>query len=110
MTLTDIAAENVEGKIIHSSLHINSQDDFNHESLMSDIFRIENSLDDLKKIRVLIIDEIFMISSEMLSFVSELFVRLHKNAFSFDDLHVIVFDDLLQLSSIRDRQIFHSLV
>ena len=110
MTFIDIAAKNVEEKIIHSNLHINFQDNFDHESLISNIFRTENSLNDLKKIRVLIIDEIFMINNQMLSFVSELFVRLHKNSFSFEDFHVIVFDDLLQLSSIRNRQIFHSFV
>ena len=108
MAPTGIAAENVGGKTIHSSLHINSQGSSDHGSLVSGIFRTEDSLDDLKKVRVLIIDEISMVSSHMLSFVSELFARLHKNPFPFGGLHVIVFGDLLQLPPVRGRQVFHS--
>lgn len=108
MAPTGIAAENVGGKTIHSSLHINSQGSSDHGSLLSGIFRMEETVKDLKKIKVLIIDEISMVSNEMLSFVSELFARIHKNAFAFGGLHVIVFGDLLQLPPVRGRQVFHS--
>ena len=106
----EIVAKNVEKKIIYNNLHINIQKNSNHELLQFNIFRIENSMNDFKKIKIFIIDKIFIINNEMFNFVSKLFVKIHKNAFFFENFHVIVFDDLLQLFSINDRQIFHFFV
>ena len=110
MISIDIVAENVKEKTIHNNLHINFQKNSNHESLLFDIFRMKKTMKNFKKIKIFIIDEIFMISNEIFNFVSKLFVKIHKNAFAFENFHVIVFDDFLQLFSIRNRQIFHFFV
>lgn len=106
----DIVTNNVERKIIHSNLYVNIQNESNHKSLQSNIFRIDKTIKNLKKIKIFIIDEIFMINNEMLSFVFKLFEKIHKKNFFFENFHIIVFDDLLQLFSIRKRQIFYFLI
>ena len=61
----------------------------------------------VKDYKILIIDEIFMISDELFEFLSDMFVRVRENTLSFDDIHVVIFENLMQLFSIIDRQIFH---
>ena len=83
MISTKIVAKNVANKIIYNNLYINIQNNSNHESLQFNIFRIENLTNDFKKIRIFIIDEIFIINSQMFNFVSKLFVKIHKIFFFF---------------------------
>ena len=110
MIFIEIVAKNVASKIIYNNLHINNVNNLNYKSLQFNIFRIENSINDFKKIKIFIIDEIFMINNEMFNFVSKLFVKIHKKKFFFENFHVIVFDDLLQLFSVNERQVFHVFV
>jgi hypothetical protein len=56
----------------------------------------EGKMDALKKISVLIIDEVSMVDSRLLDYISSVFARLKGNNRPFGNMHVIVFGDLLQ--------------
>src|SRR3954470_10871447 len=72
---TGVAAQNVGGQTIHSALHIrNTQTYFETLSHYNDQQKKE-----LSQIKALIIEETSMVSSILLSFISLLFAKLHKN-------------------------------
>ena len=56
--------------------------------------------------RVLIIDEISMVNSELLMFVSSIFARLHGNSRPFGNIHVICFGNLMQLPPVMGQKVF----
>ena len=60
----------------------------------------------MKGYQVLLIDEISLVSAEMLTFILSTFGRLHGNAKPFGGICVIDFGDLLQLSPIVGQQVF----
>ena len=62
----------------------------------------------IKIYRAFIIDEISMINDELFNFLNELFARMHQNIYFFENIHVIVFENLMQLFSIIERQVFHA--
>ena len=55
------------------------------------------------------IDEISMVSSELVSFLSNLFGSLHKNHKVFGGIPVLVVGDFLQLPPVNGEQVFYSL-
>ena len=61
----------------------------------------------VKNYKILIIDEIFMINDELFEFLNDMFARVRENTLSFNDIHVVIFENLMQLFLIIDRQIFH---
>ena len=62
----------------------------------------------VKNYQVLIIDEISMINDELFTYLNEFLTRIHKNIYVFENIHVIFFENLMQLSFVTNRQIFHA--
>ena len=105
MTSINIVANHVNDSIIHNTLRI----DYVKSSSIIMIFSLSQNEEtqlQFEKCRVLIIDKIFMINAKLLFYISSLCVILHKSFKSFKKLHVIIFDDFMQLLSIKNEQIF----
>jgi ATP-dependent exoDNAse (exonuclease V) alpha subunit len=64
----------------------------------------------LKKITTIIIEEISMVSSELLDFISNMFANLHGNALAFGGTNVIVVGDLAQLPPVNGHLVFRAAV
>jgi ATP-dependent exoDNAse (exonuclease V) alpha subunit len=105
MAPTGIAANNVNGRTIHSSLSIGAR---GSDAYYTSIFNSPGKIEELKLIKVLIIDEVSMVSSELFEFVSDTFARLHENMKSFGGLCVLLFGDLMQLPPVDGSKIFKS--
>ncbi|CAG8776541.1 10060_t:CDS:1, partial [Dentiscutata heterogama] len=97
MALTGIAAQNIGGATIHSTLQI-IHDEFGFHTL---IFRDPNYINSLSHINTIIINEVSMVSSQLLTFISKLFELLHKNNYPFGGINIILVGDLAQLPPIR---------
>jgi len=107
LTPTGIAAVNIQGQMIHSALSMMTSNFGNRMmSYVSSIFQSEEKLMEMKGYQVLLIDEISMVSAEMLTFISSTFGQLHGNAKPFGGICVIAFGDLLQLPPIVGQQVF----
>ena len=63
-------------------------------------------MDALKRISVLIIDEVSMVDGRLLDYISSVFARLKGNNQPFGNVHVIVFGDLLQLPPVDGIKVF----
>src|SRR6266496_2968321 len=104
MAPTRVAAQNVNGKTIHSELQI-KPDSNNYMSLaMNDA---ENRLR-LRKINAIIIDEISMVSPYLLDFINQMFCELHNCALPFGGIMVLTVGDLAQLPPINAPFVFKS--
>ena len=75
---TGVAAQNIEGITIHSALKISSTNTISYSSYKTLIFNSENLQNEIRQIKTLIIDEISMVSANLLTFVSDLFAKLHQ--------------------------------
>ncbi|GET03473.1 AAA family ATPase [Rhizophagus clarus] len=103
---TGVAAQNVGGMTIHSALHIIST----NGSFLTRAY-VDNELrSSLKKITTLIIEEISMVSAELLDFISNMFANLHNNALPFGGLNVIAVGDLAQRPPINGHLVFRAAV
>jgi hypothetical protein len=108
---TGIAAVNIGGQTIHSALSMTTSHlGTKSTSYMSSIFQSEEIQIQMKKHSVLLIDEISMVSAELLSFISRTFGRLHSNGRPFGNICVVAFGDLLQLPPVVGQQVFKSAV
>ncbi|CAG8805572.1 5342_t:CDS:2 [Gigaspora margarita] len=101
---TGVAVQNVERKTIHSELQITST----QTRFISKAFADKDFKTYLQKIDTLIIEEISMVSAELLDFISNLFARLHNNAIAFGGINVIVVGDLFQLPHVFGQPVFKS--
>jgi hypothetical protein len=102
---TGIAANNVTGRTIHSTLSLFNQGG----SYRSSIFGYDpERADELRAVKVLILDEVSMVDSQLFGFVSAIFSRLHKNLRPFGNIHVIIFGDLMQLPPVSGMKVFNS--
>ena len=79
MAPTVVVAQNVGGKTIHSELKITG----NIYNLKSLLLYDKNSKIRLKKIEYIIIKEISMVLSELFTFISKLFQKIHNNSLEF---------------------------
>ncbi len=104
MAPTGVAAENIGGKTIHSSLRI--KDVLNNRQSLA--MHDQNLRQELMRIKAIIIDEISMISADMLSFISDLFAKLHKKPVEFGGIPILLIGDLFQLPPVKGAQIFFS--
>lgn len=102
---TGIAANNINGQTIHSALHIAGQ---SSGGLKSNIFQLPETIRSLEKVKVLVIDEISMVNTDLFEFISSMFARLHKNIKPFGNVHVLCLGDLMQLPPVTGRKIFYS--
>ena len=103
---TGIAACNVDGKTLHSALQITQASGGGRYHC--GIFRNDLHRASLQALRVLIIDEISMVSAELLTYVSKILAMAQDTTLAFGGVHVVCFGDLLQLPPVKGRQVFKS--
>ena len=65
-------------------------------------------MDELRKVQILIIDEVSMVNADLLTFISTIFARLHDNITPFNGLHILCFGDFLQLPPVSGLKVFRS--
>src|SRR5947207_71144 len=82
--------QNINGKTIHSELQIKPESN-NYISLAMN--NTENRIR-LRKIDVIIIDEISMVSPYLLDFINQMFCELHNSALPFGGIMVLIIADL----------------
>lgn len=70
--------------------------------------RSDHQSDDLKNVEILLIDEISVVSSELLSFISVQFSRLYGSDRTFGGIMVIIFRDLLLLALVAEQPVYRS--
>lgn len=84
-----IAVVNISGQTIHSGLYITTCGAGNKlTSFIISMHRSDHQSDDLKNVEILLIDEISMVSSELLSFISVHFSRLYGGDRTFGGIMV----------------------
>ncbi len=105
MAPTGIAAQNINGKTIHSELQIKPGSN-NYTSLAMQ--NAENRMR-LREIDVIIIDEISMVSKNLLDFINKMFCELHNCAIPFGGIMVLLVRDLAQLPPINAPYVFKSI-
>ena len=106
---TGIAAVNIGGQTIHSALSITTSGTGSKStSFITSIHRSQEKMDELRKIEVLLLDEMSMVSSELLSFVSTQFSTLHNTGRPFGGIMVVAFGDLLQLPPVAGLPVYRS--
>jgi hypothetical protein len=104
MAPTGVAAQNIGGETIHSSLRI-------HETsgcFQSLAFHDHNFFESLKNIDTLIIDEVSMVSALLFSFISDMFSVIQQKTIAFGGLNVIVVGDLAQLPPVSGSPVYRS--
>jgi len=102
---TGIAANNISGQTIHSALSAFSDSAVYRSSIFS---RDSSRADELRTIKVLIIDEASMVDAQLFGFISTIFSRLHQNSKPFGNIHVILFGDLMQLPPVSGLKVFNA--
>ena len=102
---TGVAAQNIGGKTIHSSLKIRYWDGRYETLIFSNLAECK---EELRKIDAIVIDEISMVDSELFTFISNIFSRLHSNDYVFGNVPTLVVGDLAQLPPIRPSYVFNS--
>jgi ATP-dependent exoDNAse (exonuclease V) alpha subunit len=101
---TGVAAQNIGGKTIHSELRVvTTRGGFYTRAHTDNELKTR-----LKKVDTLIIEEISMVSADLLDFISNLFANLHNNATPFGGINIIVVGDLAQLPPVSGQPVFHA--
>ncbi|GES97445.1 Pif1-like helicase domain-containing protein [Rhizophagus clarus] len=104
MAPTGVAANNINGQTIHAALHIrNTQNYFETLSYYNIQQRQE-----LNKIEVIIIDEISMVSANLLTFISSLFAKINNIPAPFGGIPTLLIGDLAQLPPVNGQQVFYA--
>jgi ATP-dependent exoDNAse (exonuclease V) alpha subunit len=102
---TGIAANSISGATIHSALALFSEGTSYRSGVLATGHDRRAAL---RRVKVLIIDEISMVDSQLLEFVSATFSKIHNNAKPFGNLHVVVLGDLMQLPPVTGYKVFYS--
>jgi ATP-dependent DNA helicase PIF1 len=66
----------------------------------------EQKREALRKLSVIIIDEVLIVEAKLLDFVLSIFRRLKGNNLPFGGVHVIAFGDLMQLPPIEGQKVW----
>src|SRR6266542_2227779 len=103
---TDIATQNINGKTIHSELQI--KPDLNNYTSLA-MQNAENRMR-LREIDVIIIDEISMVSKNLLDFINKMFCELYNCAVPFGGIMVLLVGDLAQLPPINIPYLFKTIL
>jgi hypothetical protein len=75
LALTGVAAQNIGGRTIHSALHIRGS----HRTYLTLAHEDPDLLQSLKASSSIVIDEVSMVSAELLTFISNMFGHIHEN-------------------------------
>ena len=101
---TGVAAQNIDGKTIHSALRICQTD----ESHMTLAFQDSELLTELSAIQFIIVDEISMVPAALLDFMSNTFARIQCNNIPFGNVPTLAVGDLYQLPPVHGSAVFHA--
>lgn len=102
---TGIAVNSISGSTIHSALALFSEGASYRPGVRA---AGDDRRAALRRVKVLIIDEVSMVDSQLLEFVSATFSTIHNNAKPFGNLHIVVFGDLMQLPPVKGYKVFYS--
>ncbi len=104
---TGVSAINVDGETIHRVLGLGLADESPAElfrTISSNRFRYAKTWKFLMDTRILVIDEISMVTPALFQILDYMFRSARGNPFPFGGVHVIMFGDLCQLPSITKNQ------
>jgi hypothetical protein len=104
MAPTGVAAQNINGKTIHSELQIKP----NSGNYMSLAMKNAESRLRLRNIDAIIIDEVSMVSPYLLDFINQMFCELHNCTQPFGGIMVLLIGDLAQLPPVGAPFVFKS--
>jgi ATP-dependent exoDNAse (exonuclease V) alpha subunit len=104
MAPTGVAAQNINGQTIHSALYIR-----NTQTYFETLSHYNNQQNEkLSQIKAIIIDEVSMVSSALLSFISLLFAKINKVSVPFGGIPTLLIGDIAQLPPVSGKQIFYA--
>ncbi|GBC12415.2 PIF1-like helicase domain-containing protein [Rhizophagus irregularis DAOM 181602=DAOM 197198] len=104
MAPTGVAAQNVNGKTIHSALYIR-----NTQTYFETLSHYNNQqFEKLSQIKAIIIEEVSMVSSILLSFISSLFAKINKSPVTFGGIPTLLIGDIAQLPPVSGKQVFYA--
>ncbi|GBC38079.1 PIF1-like helicase domain-containing protein [Rhizophagus irregularis DAOM 181602=DAOM 197198] len=104
MAPTGVAAQNVNGKTIHSALYIR-----NTQTYFETLSHYNNQqFEKLSQIKAIIIEEVSMVSSILLSFISSLFAKINKSPVPFGGIPTLLIGDIAQLPPVSGKQVFYA--
>jgi ATP-dependent DNA helicase PIF1 len=104
---TGIASINIDGETIHRVLGLGLADESPAElfrTISANRFRYAKTWKFLMDTRILIIDEISMVTPSLFQILDYMFRQARGNPFPFGGVHLIMFGDALQLPSVTKNQ------
>jgi len=90
MAPTGVAAQSIDGKTIHSALRITNQGG----TFLTRAITDPALKSTLAQVKTIIIDEVSMVSAQLLSFISDTFAKIQENSFAFGGINVVLVGDL----------------
>ena len=104
--LTGCAAVLINGQTIHSYLYLGISRNF--EEIYKNICKFKTSLNKIKNLDVIIIDEISMMDEELFELISKILMKIKNNDLPFGGIQVILIGDFYQLPPINGDYCFMS--
>ena len=104
--LTGCAAVLINGQTIHSYLYLGISRDIN--AIYNNLLKFKPKYNSLKKLRVLIIDEISMMDNELFDVINQLLMRIKGNEKPFGGVQLLLVGDFYQLPPITGDYCFTS--
>ena len=103
---TSKAAYNIRGNTVHSALQLPANRGFHYTALDND--RLNTIRSKLRKLKVVLIDEISMVGSGMFNFVNLRLQQIMGSKMPFGGVSIIAVGDLFQLQPVFDKWIFEN--
>jgi len=103
MAPTGVAAQRIDGKMIHSALRITNQGG----TFLTRAITDPALKSTLAQVKTIIIDEVSMVSAQLLSFISDTFAKIQENSFAFGGINVVLVGDLAQLPPVNRTPVYH---
>ena len=102
-----LAAKNVKGSTIHHLLKIPVQQYLKYEPIANPV-TLKRLRDEFNGVHTLIIDEISMVSSTMISIINNRLTEIFDSNQPFGNINIIVLGDLFQLRPVKASFIFEN--
>ena len=103
---TGKAAFNINGNTLHSAFKIPANKGFEYSSLDAD--RLNTIRAQLRKLKIIFIDEISMVGSGMFNFLNMRLQQIMGSKAIFGEVSLIAVGDLFQLKPVFDKWIFEN--
>ena len=104
--LTGCAAALISGQTIHSYLYLGISR--NIKEIYDNLIKFTPKFNSLKKLEVLIIDEVSMMDEELFEVINELLMRIKNNTRTFGGIQLILVGDFYQLPPVSGDYCFMS--